>query len=236
MVNAIFLGDIHGLFKTTMEKMDRMRISDCFVIQVGDFGIGYSSFETELSYLNKLDTFCRERNIIMYVIRGNHDSPEYFNGNFIFNNLKLMPDYSVVEIDGKKILLIGGAVSVDRENSKKKELEEAEKGNIIKKYWKDEVFNLELDKVKHLSDIEIVVTHSSPNYCFPLIDNISHIDDKELVNDVMKEREDIAKLFEVLTIKNNITHHIYGHFHNSNEEVHNNCKHILLGISEFKMI
>lgn len=240
MDNVIFLGDIHGLFKTTMDKIERMHISDCFIVQVGDFGIGYSNYETELKHLDTLNTFCAIRNIIMYVTRGNHDDPFFFNGEHIYSNLKLMPDYSVIEIDNKKILLVGGAVSVDRERSKEIEKIEAEKGNIIKKYWQDEIFNLDLEKIKTLEDIEIVVTHSSPNYCFPYVSNfivdINVANDNLLKQDIIKEREDIANLFKILSIKNNISHHIYGHFHNSHEEEHNGCKHILLGISEFKML
>ena len=35
-----------------------------------------------------------------FVVRGNHDNPAYFTGEFDTDNLKLLPDYTVVNVNG----------------------------------------------------------------------------------------------------------------------------------------
>ena len=84
------------------------------MIQVGDFGAGFrKDFLDDMLYLNDV---LNEYNVTLYVIRGNHDDPKFFNGNHNWGNLKLLKDYTVLDLEGKKILLIGGAISIDRGN------------------------------------------------------------------------------------------------------------------------
>jgi UDP-2,3-diacylglucosamine pyrophosphatase LpxH len=78
------------------------------------FSIGFTTPENDMRILEDLNEQLKKKNITMYAIRGNHDNPAFFKGDHILSNLKLLPDYTVLDLEGKKILLVGGAVSVDR--------------------------------------------------------------------------------------------------------------------------
>ena len=137
-----FLGDIHGDFycieRFCRKNKEKKKIN---LIQVGDFGAGFD-FNIPGQFMIKMDSLngiLAEYNITLYVLRGNHDDPQYFTGTYenFWSNIKLMPDYSVVEIEGKRVLMVGGAISIDR-------LGRAEG----KSWWSDEVFVLDEEKLK----------------------------------------------------------------------------------------
>ena len=110
----LLLGDIHGNFEYVKYLIKNHQISDCTIIQVGDFGVGFTHESNQIEVLMHLNKFLKLKNITMYALRGNHDDPKYFLGNHMYSNLKLVEDYFTLEIDGHKILLIGGAISIDR--------------------------------------------------------------------------------------------------------------------------
>jgi predicted phosphodiesterase len=62
--------------------------------------------------------FLIKRNIYLFFIRGNHDNPNYFNGwnreAIVTDRFIPIPDYTMITVNDKKILCIGGATSVDR--------------------------------------------------------------------------------------------------------------------------
>ena len=74
------------------------------LLKVGDFGIGFTEKFNDMTTLGQLSNFLKERNIQMYAIRGNHDDPDFFDGHLenYFDNLHLLPDYTVINIDGVK--------------------------------------------------------------------------------------------------------------------------------------
>ena len=157
--------------------------------------------------LLKLNSWLKEANCILYAIRGNHDDPKYFNGCFMFSHLKLLPDYTVLNIDGKKVLFVGGAHSIDR-------------GRRIRDndvWFPDEVFNLDEDKLIKMREIEVVITHTAPNFAWPMDFNQivynAAAEDGTLLDDLRTERAELTKMFELLEMNNAITHYIYGHFH-----------------------
>lgn len=242
----IFLGDIHGEFVKINRYIKKYDITDADIYQVGDFGVGFKSFEKELRQLKPLNEVLKNRNITLYAIRGNHDYPEYFRTDpFQFSNIKLLPDYTVVESNGQKILLIGGAISVDRGGryTTRQKIKDYEiHGN--ESWWYDEVFVLDEEKLKTFTDIDVVVTHTCPSYCEPFMkggvggfveDLIRKYGDLELRGELMDERILLDKVFEILSEKNDIKFHYYGHFHNTSVTVNNGIKHRLLDIDEFYM-
>jgi calcineurin-like phosphoesterase family protein len=64
--------------------------------------------------LENLNKFLHEKDIFMIAIRGNHDNPEYFKGDYKFTNLHLVPDYTVLKLEGQNFLFIGWSISIDR--------------------------------------------------------------------------------------------------------------------------
>lgn len=235
---VIILGDIHGQFYDLKKIIDRKGIEKCFIIQVGDFGIGYYPDKSE-DTLRDLDKFLRQRDIILYAIRGNHDDPYYFKGKHILENLKLLPDYTQLDIDGHNFLFVGGAVSIDRKNSLALMQKSSIRGIDSPLYWFDEPFVLDEEKLKDIKGVEIVVTHTAPEYCFPdnrggfgrFVDNYI-ANDPALVDDLTEERTLVTKMFEILRENNYVDKHFYGHFHRSEITLNSYTTHQLVGINE----
>jgi calcineurin-like phosphoesterase family protein len=151
--SIIFLGDIHGEFATAAYLIKRANIEDAYIIQCGDFGVGFHKENFYKEQLGKLNDRLVNKNCHMFVLRGNHDDPSWFkhtNNPFDLSNITLVEDYWVLNLLGKKILCVGGAVSID-----------AVQRVEGKSYWKDEVFVLnESDWIK-TANADIVACHIS---------------------------------------------------------------------------
>ena len=118
------LGDTHGNF-TYLRYLINTIGKKGPIIQVGDFGMNnnVNPMEALLYGLNKL---LGEIGTKLYVIRGNHDNPYFWQGNHIYENIQLLPDYTIKEVEGKRVLFVGGATSIDRK--------------VNANYWADEKF------------------------------------------------------------------------------------------------
>jgi predicted phosphodiesterase len=221
----ILLGDIHGDFQTIVNFARKNKSEEPqYLIQVGDFGAGFhKNFLADMEYLNQE---LANANITLYVIRGNHDDPKYFNGEHEWSNLKLLKDYSILVIEAKRILLVGGAISIDRLQRKE---------NVS--WWEGETFNYNEELLETFEGIDIVVTHSSPNFVFPQTFNhlvMSYAAyDPNLLNDLTLERQRFNEMYKILVNKNDIKHWFYGHFHTTRSETYENTRFNVLGINYF---
>lgn len=235
--NIIFVGDIHekiGLINNFVKDYD---IRNSLFYVCGDFGIGFDTKRKELGRLRHYEVSFKNRNNKLVAIRGNHDNPEYFQDNFKYGNIECLPDYSVINANGINILGIGGAISVDRlpnpdmyDNFSKKPWKGRKEG---RDYWADEIVNYDEDKLNNLSGVDIVVTHDSPDFCFPEL--YSGIEkwmksDPDVKEDVIKNRSVLTKVYEKLVEKNDIKFWFYGHFHMYNFSEINGTRFILLDI------
>jgi predicted phosphodiesterase len=244
-MRLLFLGDIHGNFNLVNQYLKRLDIKDAYIIQVGDFGVGFTTLAKEKRTLEFTHTELVKRNVILYAIRGNHDYKPYFdNDPFGFTNIHLVPDYTVLNLVDKNILCVGGAISVDREfrYTRKQKLGIFENHTLgVESWWPDEKFVLDLDKIKDLRDINIMVTHTCPDYCTP--DNtfnlgpfvegiIRDTGDAELRTDLLFERNQVTQAFSLIKINNDIEYAYYGHFHRSDVTNMYGTKHRLLGVGE----
>lgn len=136
------------------------------LIVLGDVGINYYLNEEDKNYKEYL----KKLNLKLFYVRGNHEERpenistykevEMFGGKvFIeeeYPNLIFAKDVETYNIDGKKILVIGGAYSVDKQY------------RLLHgyKWFKDEQLTKEemvtiLDKVKG-KHFDIVLTHTCP--------------------------------------------------------------------------
>jgi predicted phosphodiesterase len=222
----IFVGDIHGNFNYIKYLVRSRHLEGETIIQVGDFGIGFNKKHVDLEELQKLNATLRAADCKLYVIRGNHDDPRYFNGVFEFTNLHLVPDYTVINIEGKNVLFVGGATSIDRVYR-----QEAGYG-----WWEDEKFVLDTDKLLKMVNIDVVVTHNAPDFCWPLDVNglvLSFAaEDATLLEDLRNERIDLTRMYDLLAMNNDIHSWYYGHFHNSQLTEYKGTDFRLLGIEE----
>lgn len=204
----VLVGDIHGAYGQLGYDIKRLH-KDAYIIQVGDFGMGFHKpnyYKTELTELSMALT---KTNCHLYVIRGNHDDPSYFtetNNPFGISNITLLADYSELELLGKNILCVGGAISVDRFHRVPN-----------KSWWEGESFNLKLDHEFPYRDrqYDLVVTHTRPTCCGAIkgFDNIKRWcdTDADLKNDLIEETQLVDYLYE----HTKPTAWCYGHFHDT---------------------
>lgn len=238
----LVLGDIHGNYSYLKSEIEGKNLRGYNIIQVGDFGVGKLPSHDQ-GILERLDLFLNEWDVNLYVVRGNHDDPKYFQGGHIFNNLKLLPDYTTLKIEDYNFLFVGGATSIDRKNSLRKMQVSAGYGLDQPLYWFGEEFILDEDKIKKVENIDIVITHTAPEWCIPdnrfgfsdLVMEFAQ-DDPSLIEDLKRERALLSKMFDILNSKNNIKKHFYGHFHRSDITLNGMTIHHLLAIGEFMCV
>ena len=249
MSKNIYIGDIHGSFKTMCFYIEEYDIRDCNLIQVGDLGLGFNSLPADLKNLETLNEIMKDRNIHFYAIRGNHDDPEFWYGrNIDFTNLHLVQDYEVLEIGGDNILFCGGGISIDRSYR-----------DQTKTWFKGEEFVLDHERIKSVIDnnerIDVIVTHSAPTFFSPegikssLVEDYHRLEQElwgtNLKKDLLQERKNLEILHDEILEYFDVKFWVYGHFHSSDHRYHRHTrvdgkevitKHVLLDIMEFKMI
>ena len=224
----VFCGDVHGSFGTlgfVINKLHRMKNTIVFVC--GDFGMGFNKPAYYLNELGKLSKQLKTRDNYVIVVRGNHDDPVYFNevNKFGSGNVILITDYEVVTVNGYNILGIGGGISIDRTER-----------ILDKTYWKDEPVKINEEKLLSLHDIDVIFTHSSPNFCKPFTkDGILYWikRDVHLIVDCDKERADLTYIYEELIKNNKIQYWYYGHFHESFHTSRDET--IFIGLNELEL-
>lgn len=245
-INSLyFCGDLHwnpNYLKWMIKKYD---LNNSCIICCGDFGIGFSPKmeQQELALLNK---FCNLRSIYVLALQGNHDCKIYFIDSKFDDNkyVYLIPSYTIINVLGKNILNIGGAISIDRKYRQRND-----SVNIVKymkyhncdyktaelkaprTYWEDEAIVYQSKVKEH---IDIICSHSAPSFCYPIdkgfiVQEFAQYDDK-LLEDVANERTILDKVYE--DYKDTVTHWYYGHFHNSYSQVVGNTYFKLLNINE----
>ena len=189
-------GDTHRDFS----RLDNMKFNkDDMLIIPGDAGINYCLNEED----NKFKEYLKKYNVKMFCIRGNHEErPEnistyeeinMFGGKvFIekeYPNLIFAKDGEEYNIDGKSVLVIGGAYSVDKDYRllygykwfKDEQLTKEEMDTIYNKL-----------KGKHF---DVVLTHTCPYKYEPVEVFLSGIDqtkvDKSMEHFLDKVEESI---------------------------------------------
>lgn len=225
----LLIGDLHNDLYIIKELADAESTETNF-IQVGDFGLGFYGLQRDLAQLDDINERLVEKNKHLYVIRGNHDDPSFFDGIYddAWSNLHLMQDYSVECIEGKMVLFVGGAISIDR---------------VIRvrgrDYWVGESFNYDEKKIQEIikkyGTIDMVVAHIAPDFCpptkyTPIVYDYLRID-SELNTDLLVERTNMTSLYydlEPILSKDSIW--CYGHYHFNSDIKIKDTRFILLGI------
>jgi hypothetical protein len=228
---VIHIGDIHGNFYVIEGAIKMKRITHSLLIQHGDFGIGFHKknyYDTELSHLSRLLV---KTNNLLYVIRGNHDDPSYFTGEYRFPNLYLIADYSTIFVNEMIILCLGGGISIDRSVR-----------TLGSSYWSDEFCVYNEEKLKALPPINKVVSHDSPGLLghfykpglrlsqwLAVDPGLQHL--LEQSNGNLE-----ANLNWLKSHEHPLSTWIMAHFHKSDSFVINGIEFHILGIDEFKFI
>lgn len=233
-----FIGDPHGdwqhLLNVTREYRDT-----CFII-CGDCGFGFhDTKEPKIkSMIKKMhQPFLEKRNNWFVFLRGNHDDPLWFYDEELMRRINtdrfiLVRDFTLVEVAGKRILCIGGAVSIDRRFRK-----------TNSSYWMKEEVGFILttlsENVNELINIDILCTHTVPrNY---VQNNMVRKDwiresfkvDKKLAQDCDREDRFMENMYKNFTPK--VWFH--GHYHFSADRmINDSCRLISLNEKELFQI
>lgn len=232
------LGDIHGNMKRVRDLVDDLGLRGDTIVQVGDFGLGYHPAR-DRSNLQRLNEFLAGRDCALWAIRGNHDDPAFFDGRQLLSNIRLVRDYTAAEIEGLRFLFCGGATSIDRVYSMERMRVAEEYGHSEPCYWPEEAFVLRPDLLAGVGPVDVVVTHTAPEWCHP--DNKAGFgnfvteffsDDPGLERELRRERSDMSSLFGMIE-GSGARLHLYGHFHQSRGERHGGILHRLLNIGEY---
>lgn len=243
-----FLGDIHDKWNVINNKIKQYQLDNLIIFQLGDFGVGFNYNDPrmpgkERTRLIELNKFLKRRKIFLYVVRGNHDNPIFFDGTHNFTNVIFMQDYDVVEVGERRIVGIGGATSVDRKPN-----------NLIIDYrgkawpgrrkdiswWPNEKVVYNEEKIRKLFGINIIIAHTAPDFAYPLTFDKTGVNkwidggDPELETELPVERALMTKIFNEIDKHNAITHFVYGHFHQTKIEKRGLVNLWLLDVDEFR--
>jgi predicted phosphodiesterase len=169
----LYCGDIHG-YSNALYAIDQKaaHLGVNAIIQCGDMGFYWPGSPTVEEYFNKRAKMTFE--IPWFVIDGNHENHDELDARWesagrpavveIAKNLYHVRRGTVIEIDGVKHLMCGGARSTDRGPGR-----EFHRGRRI--WWKQEAPSKEeLDRffaALTTEKPEVIVTHDAPN-CVPL--------------------------------------------------------------------
>lgn len=238
------IGDIHGEFKLLRDKINLYRIENSLGFVCGDFGVGFNYNDPrepkkENKRLQELNTFLKKRNIFLYVVRGNHDNPSFYDGNHNFSNLIFMQDYDVVEVGDFTYIGIGGATSVDRKSNyhfKDQRGHDYPGRKEGVNWWPNEKVVYDEEELNLIAGVDVVIAHICPDFVYPPVLGgtvLKWMDcDPELKDELVTERELMGKIYNKLSELSVIKQFIYAHFHQSHHEIYNNTKFKLLDIGE----
>jgi len=245
MKQILLLGDIHGEFETINRFFKKNKLTNVELIQLGDFGVGFFYNDNrnkikEERRLKLLNDYLGKRNSHLYVVRGNHDDPKFFDGTRTeYENITFLVDYETFNINYLKFLPIGGGISIDRGPT-------PYENNGIGRYqgvswWEDEKIRYtEADKEKVLltKGVDVIISHNAPDFAPPIgIGKIVPrfaLYDETLIEEVLEERALLTKIWEDINLNSYPTNWFYGHFHRSDIMLFDyQCNFICLDIDEF---
>ena len=231
----IAIGDVHGEFKEMQSKMVEIMESagePVNFVQVGDFGLGFERPKKDHDRLTTINHFLKEKDSNLWVIRGNHDNPGFWQWGcgYEFSNIHFVPDDSVVELDGKSCYFAGGALSVDR----------CKRTQGID-YWKGEQYNVDNIQFPIPYPVDILFTHDVYHPVSPFgttSDTLKYWceKDEELMGDIVYSQIVFKNLYDSIYKINPNFSWYHGHYHESH--VTNNDGQVVhsLSILEFKEV
>ena len=204
---ATFLkGDIHGNLFEIIDFINRFNLGkNDNIIILGDCGIAWRKDKKDLAKNIKLWNKCGNE-VKLYFIDGNHENFNILNSLPIENNMGKIADNiyhlrrgQVYEFENKKILVCGGADSID----KYRRIE-----NFT--WWKEEAISQETINDIPAGHYDYVLTHCCPRSVFEknriYLSTLQFLDE----NKINHSSEDMLE-----QLKNKITfdHWFFGHYH-----------------------
>ncbi|RFS21339.1 hypothetical protein DVR12_15670 [Chitinophaga silvatica] len=208
----ILIGDIHGGYPEILYQLKRRDITKANIIQVGDWGLGFNSKARDISILKQIDKFLIQSQNFLYILRGNHDNKWFWDNreSIQLECIKLVQDYEVLTIENRKVLFIGGGISIDRKSR-----------TIGKDYWEDEKVIFDTATIQSIptQQIDLVISHIAPQEAWPYIipPIVTHYasNDAQLMQELHQERAIMSQIYAAVN-QAGCKEWYYGHYHESN--------------------
>lgn len=220
--SLMVVGDIHGEFSELVWTItEKHKITDTTFIIAGDCGIGFDD-SLENVYTRKLKKRLEESGNILLCVRGNHDNPKYFTGENIIDlpHLRTLPDYTHLSWGPRKILVIGGGVSIDKEWRK----EEMKKGGRSC-WWEDERITRKPELLDGHEDI--VITHMAPLCIGPVL-----IREEGVPHEIWSAEKSDREYLSAVLKETRPSKWVFGHYHKPTSGDYEDCIWRGLDISE----
>lgn len=217
MRRILTAGDTHMMPQVALDINQKARESDAqAIIQVGDFGYKYDNVEQGRQFLEN----CSQSDVPWIFIRGNHDDTNWLkqfnNGELVgtepievYPNVWWCPDGTLLEFENKKMLMVGGAVSVDAE-SRQAGIE----------HWDDEGISYSL-LYQDIPEADILVSHDVPSEAAHNV--VTGTEKADQLSD--GNRKTLQVIFEESGAK--IV--VHGHYHHGYENTHGETMFVGLG-------
>ena len=203
---VILQGDTHST-SVTYDIIGTRVANGSDYVHLGDIGLGFGdvsyAVDNAKSILDRINKLCQSLDINCYFIRGNHDATYDSIWLSEWSNIKLIKDHAyAVFPNGKRVLMFGGGISLDRCDRQPN-----------KDYWWDEN-TIPIDDVEKC---DIIFSHDCPeqfnhsSHTIPTHWKFYNDKDHTLYSDCVNQRDIvgyIVKRSEATTI-------FYGHFHNN---------------------
>lgn len=261
-INSDFNTFFNSLIRNLPERIEKKKrvsrisndYSNSVVVVCGDNGFGFENIKHYYEIFDRNQQVLKLNNTVVLFIRGNHDDPSYFSEEKInYENIKTIPDYSVLITKDFTSLCIGGGISYDRSWRVKREAltnkYKQDQTKFKKLYWEDEgiSFNEEIiDSINKNDNILIdnLITHMPLNQGkHPQSSYISWTKiDESLSNDFKSQTDILTNVFNLINKRDNIKTVVSGHLRNydifktNNEKLLNICVSPNFGLESLKRI
>lgn len=216
--NWLITGDTHGNILTRINQIDNIyNPKETALIILGDAGFNFYLNDTDLKNKQKVNN----RNYLIYCVRGNHEErPENLStvskifdsnvNNYVyyeedFPNIRYFIDTTIYNFNNHKVLVLGGAYSVDKWYRLSRST-----SNLWTGWFKDEQLTTEeMNKVENEifgQSFDFVLTHTCP-YSWMPTDLFLPFLDQSLVDKTME--------LWLEKVKDNINwnYWLFGHYH-----------------------
>ena len=149
-------GDVHAKFDRFNEYL-KDTPEDYVVIQLGDFGFWPKICDQWYAIDNEIHS---QRGLVLerpvYIIDGNHEYHPMFEGiaevTELYTNAFFVPRGTVLELDGRKILFLGGGESPDKHN----------RTEGVSWFREESISYADVMKIDLTQEVDMMMTHVPP--------------------------------------------------------------------------
>lgn len=229
ITNIYFVGDIHGEFTKLAHDITYVHeLKNSVVIITGDSGFWYHKPGYYERIWYRMKKRLEKNNNMILCVRGNHDNPWYYDPQNWpgYDRWKTVQDYEILDIQGTKILCIGGATSIDQKHRHEWNAKQEKYGSEKRIWWKSER-PLHVPESHLPTRVDVIVSHEAPIQVGPVVYRSEDME-LEVYRNICEDREYLGKVLENLKPRR----WFFGHYHKSYSGTYAHSLYHGLGIHE----